>query len=90
MPETISYVQQSQDTTATDNSTDFEVAAVFSSYKADTAKSSHRYRMYQLLPELYDVHMMETVGKSVKCVDIQLAVEMLYVATHNKLPDSTR
>lgn len=29
----------------------------------------------------YDVHMMETVGKGEKCVDIQLAVEMLHYAT---------
>lgn len=29
----------------------------------------------------YDVHMMETVGQGEKCVDIQLAVEMLHYAT---------
>ena len=29
----------------------------------------------------YDVHMMETIGKGEKCVDIQLAVEMLHYAT---------
>lgn len=29
----------------------------------------------------YDVHMMETVGRGEKCVDIQLAVEMLHYAT---------
>jgi hypothetical protein len=29
----------------------------------------------------YDVFMMETVGPGEKCVDIQLAVEMLHYAT---------
>jgi putative protein kinase ArgK-like GTPase of G3E family len=29
----------------------------------------------------YDVYMMETVGQGEKCVDIQLAVEMLHYAT---------
>ena len=29
----------------------------------------------------YDVHLMETVGEGEKCVDIQLAVEMLHYAT---------
>lgn len=29
----------------------------------------------------YDIHQMETVGPGEKCVDIQLAVEMLHYAT---------
>merc|ERR1719428_752155 len=29
----------------------------------------------------YDVYMMETVGQNEKCIDIQLAVEMLHYAT---------
>ena len=57
-------------------------ASVFTSYKADTSPNSWRYKMFQELKAAnYDVHMMETVGKSEKCVDIQLAVEMLHYAT---------
>jgi hypothetical protein len=57
-------------------------ASVFTSYKADTSPNSYRYKMYQDLKAAnYDVHMMETVGKSEKCIDIQLAVEMLHYAT---------
>jgi uncharacterized LabA/DUF88 family protein len=57
-------------------------ALVFTSYKADTPKTSFRYQMYQdMINANYDVHMMETVGKSEKCIDIQLAVEMLHFAT---------
>jgi len=29
----------------------------------------------------YDIHQMETIGPGEKCVDIQLAVEMLHYAT---------
>ena len=55
---------------------------VFTSYKADTPKHSLRYQMFQeMLKANYDVHMMETVGKGEKCVDIQLAVDMLHYAT---------
>jgi uncharacterized LabA/DUF88 family protein len=55
---------------------------VFTSYKADTAKHSFRYQMFQdMLNAKYDVHMMETVGKGEKCIDIQLAVDMLHYAT---------
>jgi uncharacterized LabA/DUF88 family protein len=57
-------------------------ASVFTSYKADTPKTSFRYQMYQdMINANYDVHLMETVGKAEKCVDIQLAVEMLHYAT---------
>jgi hypothetical protein len=34
-----------------------------------------------MLNARYDVHMMETVGRGEKCVDIQLAVDMLHYAT---------
>jgi uncharacterized LabA/DUF88 family protein len=61
-------------------------ASVFTSYKADTPKTSFRYQMYQdMINANYDVHLMETVGKAEKCVDIQLAVEMLHYAT---VPDA--
>ena len=55
---------------------------VFSSYKADTPRASFRYQMFeQMKAANFDVHLMETVGKGEKCVDIQLAVEMLHYAT---------
>ena len=61
-------------------------ASVFTSYKADTPKTSFRYQMYQdMINANYDVHLMETVGKAEKCVDIQLAVDMLHYAT---VPDA--
>lgn len=48
-------------------------ASVFTSYKADTSPLSWRYQMFQdMKAAQYDVHMMETVGKGEKCVDIQL------------------
>ncbi|GKZ00901.1 hypothetical protein MPSEU_001041700 [Mayamaea pseudoterrestris] len=57
-------------------------SSVFTSYKADTPTTSLRYKMFEELRQTnFDVHMMETVGKSEKCVDIQLAVEMLHFAT---------
>ena len=44
--------------------------------------NSIRMRMFREMANAnYDVHMMETVGKGEKCVDIQLAVEMLHYAT---------
>jgi hypothetical protein len=56
--------------------------SVFTSYKADTPKTSFRYKMFQdMLNAKYDVHMKETVGRGEKCVDIQLAVDMLHYAT---------
>ena len=56
--------------------------SVFTSYKADTLETSNRYQLFQDMRAAgYDVHQMETVGRSEKCVDIQLAVEMLHYAT---------
>lgn len=61
-------------------------ASVFTSYKKTTDPQSIRVRMYEEMAAAnYDVHMMETVGKGEKCVDIQLAVEMLHYAT---VPDA--
>jgi hypothetical protein len=55
---------------------------VYTSYKANTPKHSFRYQMFQeMLNARYDVHMMETVGAGEKCIDIQLAVDMLHYAT---------
>jgi uncharacterized LabA/DUF88 family protein len=71
-------------TTADNSHRGFEIvrAPVYTSYKADTSTTSYRYKLFEDLRKAnYDVHMMETVGKSEKCVDIQLAVEMLHYAT---------
>lgn len=44
--------------------------------------NSIRMRMFRdMATANYDVHMMETIGRGEKCVDIQLAVEMLHYAT---------
>eukprot|EP00986_Skeletonema_menzelii_P010402 scaffold5067_cov161-Skeletonema_menzelii.AAC.14 len=55
---------------------------VFTSAKRETDPNSLRMRMFRDMANAnYDVHMMETVGQGEKCVDIQLAVEMLHYAT---------
>jgi len=57
-------------------------AMVFTSAKKDTDPNSIRMRMFREMSNAnYDVHMMETIGQGEKCVDIQLAVEMLHYAT---------
>lgn len=60
--------------------------SVYSSMHRDTPKDSFRYKMFaDMIKAGFDVNMMETVGKGEKCVDIQLAVDMLYYAT---VPDA--
>ena len=55
---------------------------VFTSAKKETDPNSIRMRMFREMANAnYDVHMMQTVGQGEKCVDIQLAVEMLHYAT---------
>ena len=55
---------------------------VYTSYKADTSKDSYRFQMYQEMQNAnYDLKRKETVGKSEKCIDIQIAVDMLHYAT---------
>jgi NYN domain len=57
-------------------------SSVYTSCKRDTSRYSNRVRMFQDMQAAnYDVFMMETVGPGEKCVDIQLAVEMLHYAT---------
>lgn len=57
-------------------------ASVYTSVKKDTSRFSNRIRMFQDMQAAnYDVFIMETVGPGEKCVDIQLAVEMLHYAT---------
>jgi len=55
---------------------------VFTSAKKNTSTKSDRLKMFEDMRSAnYDVYMMETVGQSEKCIDIQLAVEMLHYAT---------
>lgn len=57
-------------------------ASVFTSYFKTTDPLSFRVRMYDDMRDAnYDIHQMETIGPGEKCVDIQLAVEMLHYAT---------
>lgn len=59
---------------------------VYTSFRQDTPKTSLRYQMFQdMVKAKYDVLMLETVGHNEKCVDIQLAVDMLHFAT---VPDA--
>jgi uncharacterized LabA/DUF88 family protein len=59
---------------------------VYSSMHRDTKQDSFRYKMFSEMSKAgFDVNMMETVGRGEKCVDIQLAVDMLYYAT---VPDA--
>ena len=54
-------------------------STVFTSYKADTSPISWRFKMFEGMKRAgYRVHMMETLGKLEKCVDIALAVELLH------------
>ena len=57
-------------------------ATVFTSVKKNTNVKSDRIQMFEDMKAAnYDVYMMETVGSGEKCIDIQLAVEMLHYAT---------
>lgn len=65
-----------------DRSLDISRVMVFTSAKKETDPNSIRMRMFREMTYAnYDVFMMETVGQGEKCVDIQLAVEMLHYAT---------
>jgi uncharacterized LabA/DUF88 family protein len=56
--------------------------SVYTSYNKGTDKNSFRVKMFQHMQQAnMDVHIMETLGREEKCVDIQLAVEMLHYAT---------
>ena len=59
---------------------------VFTSVKSDTDVNGYRSKMISDLQLLnFDVQVMTTLQNQEKCVDIALAVEMLYMAT---VPDS--
>jgi len=60
--------------------------SVYTSFRRDTPKTSLRYQMFQdMIDAKYDVLMLETIGVNEKCIDIQLAVDMLHYAT---VPDA--
>lgn len=63
--------------------------SVYSSMFRDTPEDSYRFQMFQNMRKAgFDVNMIETLGHKgagEKCVDIQLAVDMLYYAT---VPDA--
>lgn len=60
--------------------------SVYTSFRGDTPKTSLRYQMFQdMIDAKYDVLMLQTIGLNEKCVDIQLAVDMLHYAT---VPDA--
>lgn len=60
--------------------------SVFTSLRADTPADGRRATLINEFHSAnYDVHRLVTPGKQEKCVDIQLAVEMLYMAT---VPDA--
>jgi len=75
-------IGNSQNTTSISRGVEIVRACVYTSYSATTDKGSLRVKMFdEMRANHYDVHIMETLGKSEKCVDIQLAVEMLHYAT---------
>ena len=63
-------------------------ACVFTSYKKSTVRKSDRVQMFEDMSNAgYDVHIMEATGEAEKCVDIQLATEILHYATVPKAYD---
>jgi hypothetical protein len=60
--------------------------SVFTSLRSDTEAHGHRQRMVNdFYTSNFDVHKLTTSGDKEKCVDISLAVEMLFMAT---VPDA--
>jgi len=54
---------------------------VFTSARADTHKLSRRMQMFQQMAQSnFEVHMRTTTGIQEKCIDIQLAVDMMHYA----------
>lgn len=59
---------------------------VFTSMREDTNTDTQRHRMVNdFYNSKFDVHRLVTSGHQEKCVDIGLAVEMLFMAT---IPDA--
>ena len=55
---------------------------VFTSARADTNKMSTRLKMFREMERAnFEVHMRTTTGMQEKCIDIQLAVEMMHYAS---------
>lgn len=66
----------------TQRTVDLVRTAVFTSLKEDTETDNWRARMLaDLYASRFEVHRFVTEGVQEKCVDIALAVEMLYMAT---------
>lgn len=77
-------LQKQQDVWNVGGSSSIEIsrASVYTSCKKETSVYSNRIKMFEEMKQNnFDVFMMETVGPGEKCVDIQLAVEMLHYAT---------
>jgi uncharacterized LabA/DUF88 family protein len=75
-----------QNSVWTQRGVSIERAFCFTSYKKDTSPTSHRVRMFEDMRDAnYDCYIMDTTGPGEKCVDIQLAVEMMHYAT---VPDA--
>jgi uncharacterized LabA/DUF88 family protein len=78
LPRVISEQLQLQET----RQVEIARSSVYTSCKKDTSPHSYRIKMFEEMQNAnYDVFMMETIGPGEKCVDIQLAVEMLHYAT---------
>jgi uncharacterized LabA/DUF88 family protein len=80
----------SSSSTGTTELTPVEIkrVSVYSSMRRDTGSDTFRYKMFSDLADYgFDVNMLEAgnKGQGEKCVDIQLAVDMLYYAT---VPDA--
>jgi uncharacterized LabA/DUF88 family protein len=57
-------------------------ANVYTAYKENSDPNSYRVKMFEdMKSSNYDVHIGQVAGAAEKCVDIQLAVEMLHYAT---------
>eukprot|EP00934_Nitzschia_sp_Nitz4_P006947 Nitzschia sp. Nitz4//scaffold86_size83305//2958//4889//NITZ4_005247-RA/size83305-processed-gene-0.91-mRNA-1//-1//CDS//3329559205//6937//frame0 len=57
-------------------------ACVYTATRPDTHKMTARFRMFEDMRKAgYDVTMLQSDGENEKCVDIQLAVDMVHYAT---------
>lgn len=65
-----------------DRKVDIVRTSVFTSMRDDTKQESYRNKMVtDFYSSNFDVHQFVTSGHAEKCVDISLAVEMLFMAT---------
>lgn len=74
--------EQIQKSTQMDRFVEVYRTTVFSSARADTNQDTQRARMFQDMQRMnLDVNLFTTTGDQEKCIDIALAVEMLFYAT---------